>query len=74
MKESNKKMGELIKKSGGLFWKTVLLVLLPVLVINCYIFYSNYGSVVNDYTKIDAFDFDNVTDANYLTDFTDALL
>ena len=74
LKESNKKMSELIKKSGGLFWKTVLLVLLPVLVINCYIFYSNYGSVVNDYTKIDAFDFDNVTDANYLTDFTDALL
>ena len=67
-------MSELIKKSGGLFWKTVLLVLLPVLVINCYMFYSNYGSVVNDYTKIDAFDFDNVTDANYLTDFTDALL
>lgn len=74
MKESIKNMNALIKKSGGLFWKTVLLVLLPVLIINCYMFYSNYGSVVSDYGKIDAFNFDNITDANYIADFTDAFM
>lgn len=74
MKDSIKKMNELIKKSRGLFLKTILLVLLPVLIINCYIFYSGYESTVNDYTKIDAFDFDNITVKNYMVDFPEALM
>lgn len=74
MEDSIKNMKALIKKSKGHFITTVLLILLPVLIINCYMFYSNYTSVINDYTKVESFDFDNITDANYLADFTDALM
>ncbi len=56
---SLKKMTENIKKSKGLFWSIIILILIPVLIINCYSFYSAYNGTVIDYSKMEQINFQN---------------
>lgn len=75
-KQGIKNMDDLIKRSNGLFHKTLLLVLIPVLIINCYIFYMAYGGEGIDYTQLQSVDFNSVFQGNQeaMTQFSEALL
>ncbi len=54
-------MIKLIKESKGVFLHTIILVLIPVLIINCYSFFVLYDEFVVDYnslTQLNVLDFD----------------
>ena len=74
-KQGIKNMDDLIKRSNGLFQKTLLLVLIPVLMINCYIFYMAYGGEGLDYTQLQSVDFNSVLAGNQeaMSEFSEAL-
>ncbi len=75
-KQSLDNMNDLIKKSNGLFQKVLLLVLIPVLIINCYSFYMAYGGEGLDYSMLNQIDFNSALQGNKeaLNDFSNALL
>lgn len=75
-KQGIKNMNDLIKRSNGLFQKELILVLIPVLIINCYIFYMAYGGEGIDYTQLQNVDFNSVFQGNQeaMTQFSEALL
>jgi len=64
VKQAFKNMDELIRHSGGLFQKALLLVLIPVLIINCYSFYMAYGGAGLDYSLLDNVDFNSALKGN----------
>ncbi len=74
-KQGIKNMDDLIKRSNGLFQKALLLVLIPVLMINCYIFYMAYGGEGVDYTQLQNVDYNSVFQGNQdaMADFSEAL-
>ncbi len=57
---SFRNMRSMIKKSNGLFVRVLLLVLLPVLIMNCYTFYVQYSDLKVNYDVIDTVDFTRV--------------
>lgn len=73
-KKSVKNMSGLIKKSKGLFFKAISAVLIPLLIIGCYNIVVSRQSVVTDFSKADLFDFDNITDTEYLNGFSEMLM
>ncbi len=73
LKKSLGNMTGLIKKSKGLFFKFVLAVLIPLLIINCYNATVNGKSIAVDFSKVDSFDFDDLSNQNYFTEFADIL-
>ncbi len=60
VKNSLKTMGELIRKSNGKFWSIVVLILLPVLIINCSTFYLAYEGVTLNYDAFNGIDWDTI--------------
>lgn len=70
-KQSYKNMFQLIKKSNGAFFKAFILVLIPLLIISCYSFYTIYGGSGIDFSKIANADFTNVLEDN--GDITEAI-
>lgn len=72
-KKSLGNMTGLIKKSKGLFFRFVLAVLIPLLIINCYNATVTSKSVTVDFSKADQFDFDDMSNQNYFVEFTDML-
>ncbi len=68
-KQSYANMIELIKKSKGLFFTAFLLVLIPVLIINCYSFYVVYGGTGLNYSAVENIDFNSM-----LTGSSDAVM
>lgn len=76
VKQGLNNMRDLIKKSNGLFSKALLLVLIPVLIINCYIFYMAYGGEGIDYSALNQIDYNSALQGNTeaLNDFSNALL
>ena len=63
-KQGIKNMNDLIKRSNGLFHKALLLVLVPVLIINCYFFYMAYSGESIDYSQMQNVDFNSVLQGN----------
>lgn len=54
---SIKNMRTVITKTKTTFFILLVLILIPVLIINCYSFYSVYGKMDFDYSKIEQIDF-----------------
>ena len=69
LKQSYINMAELIKKSKGAFFIAFILILIPVLIINCYSFYAIYGGTGLNYSAVENIDFDSM-----LTGSTDAVM
>ena len=74
-KQGFKNMDDLIKRSNGLFQKALLLVLVPVLIINSYVFYMAYGGEGVDFTPIQSIDFNSALAGNQdaILQFSEAL-
>lgn len=76
VKQAFKDMDQLIRRSGGLFQKTLLLVFIPVFIINCYNFYMAYGGVGLDYSALQSIDFNSALQGNTdaMNAFSEALI
>ncbi len=69
-------MRSMIKKSKGLFLRVLLLVLLPVLIMNCYTFYTQYSDLEINYGAMDSIDFSRLLngDATVIQDYMDSVM
>ena len=60
LKQSYRNMTDLVKKSKGTLFAAFILVLIPVLIINCYSFYAIYGGAGLNYSAIENIDFNSM--------------
>ena len=75
-KQGINNMKDLIKRSNGLFYKALLLVIIPVLIINCYTFFMAYGGEGVDFSALQRVDFNSMLQGNQeaMGEFSEALM
>jgi hypothetical protein len=59
-KQAFSNMNQLIKHTNGLFYKTLMLLLIPVIIITCYNAYIHYGGVGLNYAALNGIDMEAI--------------